>query len=389
MRTSPRFQGRVALALVAALLAWGAVELGCWFWPRRGWLENSWYTIETQAAQCRSSILPFARPPHFLWHGLSRGDLAQLSGDRDPDARMVTFRTDHEGFRNAHDLRSADLIFLGDSYTEAGNVPEEETFVRRVGELLGQRVRNLGRAAYAPPHERVVLEVHGLPCQPRAVVWQIAEVNDLIESDHFRRWEEAGRPSWPDVDTSLPPRRAYWQRRSPLCRLYRSVRGPRRWPLSGRFREVGGRVHEVRFDPWLPGPPQLPLGNPGMAPLANSLRDGAARLREAGIPLVVVLIPMKIRAMGYAVTFDQPLPRMDMGSGGWDLREEETLARRLEILCHEQGVPFLDMLPAFREAASAGQLVYYPMDTHLTPAGHALVADRMAAALGPLLTPSP
>ncbi len=53
-----------------------------------------------------------------------------------------------------------------------------------------------------------------------------------------------------------------------------------------------------------------------------------------------------------------------------------------------EGIPLVDLAPAFNEAAQAGQAVIYPHDAHWTPTGHALAADVLlsspafAAAVG-------
>src|SRR6185369_5953031 len=135
-----------------------------------------------------SDDLPFERPAHLHWEGLSRGDLAILNQDDDPYATRVTFVTDHEGFRNGRDQDRANLVFLGDSLTEAGNLPEDDTFVRRTATAMNTTARNLGRAGYTAPTELIVLRKYGLTCRPRAVVWQIAESNDLVEAVMFQNW---------------------------------------------------------------------------------------------------------------------------------------------------------------------------------------------------------
>ena len=105
----------VPLGTLVVVLPW---ELACYLPEPRHPMDNPWY-LHTGGGVAHSQELPFARPPHLLWRGVSRGDLAILYGDRDPSEREVEFRTDHQGFRNSQDLDRADIVFLGDSFTEA------------------------------------------------------------------------------------------------------------------------------------------------------------------------------------------------------------------------------------------------------------------------------
>ena len=54
---------------------------------------------------------------------------------------------------------------------------------------------------------------------------------------------------------------------------------------------------------------------------------------------------------------------------------------RIALLCERLDVPFLDATPALREASRRGELVYQPLDTHLSARGHELVAGQIVAFL--------
>ena len=371
---------RTATAIAAVLVAVGLWELGALLWPSAHALENPWYTMTSAEAMIASDDLPFERPPHFSWTGSSRGDLAYLWGDRDPYAHEVTFQTDFQGFRNSRDIRQADVVFIGDSYTEAGNVDEAETFPRLVGERLGVSVRNLGRAVYAPPHELAVLRKYALPCEPKLVVWQLAEANDLAESLIFQQWREAGRPYLDLTGIGNPTRAAAWKSRSFVYRLWRLVKPPKPYPLTARYRTAAGEDFTLRFLPETFSRDRVPGGHAGTAAFVSALREGAALLRERGIPLIVVYIPMKYRAFSGLVSLD--------GSFGetvpmeWDVPPEETLGALVHQLCRELDVPLVDTTQALRVRAAAGELVFLPYDTHLSPRGHAVVADLIAEAIG-------
>jgi len=63
------------------------------------------------------------------------------------------------------------------------------------------------------------------------------------------------------------------------------------------------------------------------------------------------------------------------------MKKESTIAAHLEALCGELGVSFVDATALLRAHADQGELVYLPFDTHLSPKGHTIIADRLAEAI--------
>ncbi|MFO1514222.1 MAG: hypothetical protein U1F83_15135 [Verrucomicrobiota bacterium] len=226
---------RMAAVLMALFVAVAVAEVVAYVLPVRHQMDNPWY-LAAGGGTSDGVELPFERPPHLKWEGLSRGDLALLNGDPDPYARPVTFETDMDGFRNSRDIGQADLITIGDSFTEAGNVMESESFSTLAGRRMGLSSRNLGRAGYTAATELIVLNKYGLKCRPKVVVWQIAEANDLAEMVIYEKWVSFGRPRYFDAKPDTARREA-WQRRSPTFRLFAALRDNTRspWPWLELF----------------------------------------------------------------------------------------------------------------------------------------------------------
>jgi len=340
-------------------------------------MDNPWHLVTGHAAKASDELL-IERPPYIHWTGLSRGDLAIVQEDADPYEREVTFQTDYEGFRNSTDIKQADIIFIGDSFTEAGNVPDDEIFVQRTGKTLGVTVRNLGRSSYSPPAELIVLKKYGLKCHPKTVVWQIAESNDLEESQAFKYWQETGRPRSQMGEQTWSARADAWKKRSPSYRVFTLLQRRAPWPLSGTFRAADGQIHPIRFYD-KPEPKHTPLRSPGWPVMVDAITEGAALLKQENSRLIVVLIPMKIRAMGHAVTWSEEA-QTKLG-WNWELPPFNTLAAQVGGLCDQLGVTFIDTTPRLRELTTAGELVYLPYDTHLSPAGHAAVSELIVNAV--------
>jgi len=371
---------RVVALWLGLLAGLALVETAARFLPVKNQMDNPWY-FAAGGGLAKSDELPFGRPAHLHWEGLSRGDLAQLNNDPDPFARWITFQTDWEGFHNQSDIRQADLVTVGDSFTEAGNVPVEENFTSRIGRKLGMTSRNLGRAGYSPPIELMVLKQYALRCRPKIVVWQIAASNDLDDSRRYEEWVAAGRPPFFDAQTDRRWLRAKaWERRSPTHWVFDRLRhhDPHPWPYDGKFRDHAGVEQPVRFF-------NLPVLNyparehPGWPEFARAVTAGAALCRSNDIRLVLVLVPVKYQVLGpYTRMLDPEMPPLDASNA---VPAADSLSGALGGLCSSLGVDFVDATAALQSRAKAGELVYLPYDTHLSPLGHEVVADVVVARL--------
>ena len=154
----------------------------------RGALRSNFWLDQAnipRAYNVADDELGFVRKPGVSWEGYIE------------DAnRLVDYHTDRNGFRNPPVERpAADIVFVGDSFTEAIEVDENDTFVRRVGNATGLSVANLGRGAYGPQQEFIVLKKYGLAYKPRFVVWQLFEGNDLLDAENFAIWKKNPKQS--------------------------------------------------------------------------------------------------------------------------------------------------------------------------------------------------
>lgn len=367
---------RATSAGIGVALGVVAIEAVAWLWPPGPPPDNPFY-LSTGTGVDGGVDLPFERPAHLDWTGSSRGDLAVLADTDDPWAREVTFHTDHQGFRNDTDEDRARIVFLGDSHTEAGNVPVEETFVHRVGEALGRSVRNLGRAGTSPSYQLAVLRRYGLDAEPDTVVWQVTDANDLAEEVGFRRWVAAGRPrteNW--MQREGPARRRAWESRSPTRRLFRVLRTPAPWPRVARLPGRPPGRDAMRFL-YVPRDSDDPTHRPGWRSFATALRDGRDTAADAGARTVVLFVPMKLRVYGAV-----------LGPDDWVRGRPEPsrpgaipFPRALRALCDALGLPLVDPTDALVAEARAGTLVYQPYDTHLSGEGHRVVAEALLPAL--------
>ncbi len=360
------------IGITGPLLLW---EVGCLLMPADKLSDNPWY-LWANGGSTGSDELIFERPPYLKWQGISNGDIAREQRPISRYAKTIKFETDFEGFRNSRDLKKADIVFIGDSCTEAGNVAFEDTFTEQVARQLNVDVRNLGRAHHAPTAELIILKKYGLKCDPKTVVWQFCETNDLHDEVRFQDWVDQGRPRRMFGEPLTA--KTLWKRRSPSYSLFKLLRRSETWSHGGTFTDKQGESHPMLFI-YRPEANHLPAGHPGWPLLERSLREGAELLSSRGIQLLVICIPMKIRVMGHATKLNQ-LTQTELGDN-WDPPAEQTLAGHLQQLCKTLNVPFVDTTPHLRKHAEQGEIVYLPFDTHMSALGHKIVTKLLVESL--------
>lgn len=338
----------LAFDLAFALLLRGAIE------PNH-WLD---FAHVSRADNIADPELGFRRKPHASWHGYV------------PEVgREVSYRVDENGFRNEDGLTQAELVFIGDSYTEAAQVDESDTFVARVGSAEGVRVANLGRGAYGPQQELVVLRRHAAGYAPEVVVWQFFEGNDLVDAEQYARWR-AG-----DAERPVPLSRRYLDN-SFFRPWLEATRQPKRGDFARLVLDDGSEVPvTVRYS-WKPN--QLDERADGMAATGAALREGVAFCRERGIQVLVVVVPVMARVLRDRLRFDDPADAERY------VPKEPAVGRDfatgLAALCAELDVPCIDLAAAFSASAKSDG-IYIPRDEHLDLRGHEIAAEAIAAAL--------
>ena len=114
-------------------------------------------------------------------------------------------------------------------------------------------------------------------------------------------------------------------------------------------------------------PPSAALAD-GLAVFRDALTRVAARAYAAGVPLVVTLLPSRPQAIMLSNGAWQP---------GYD---PDQLARLVRPIVEAAGGRYVDMTRGLRDRPDAGGL-FFSVDEHLPPAGHAMFAALLADAL--------
>lgn len=357
----PGFASSLGMALAAALATLGVAEalaLHTDLFPPRAYLERRRFFHEFLGPDPRLGMRARA--------GLEDFRVTWLA-----DAVAGTYSTDALGFRNAgRDLAEATLALIGDSFTWGAWVTRAESFGGRIEVDRGEEVAILACGGYGfAQYEVLAAEV--LPRTGARQVVLGVFANDLYppESPEFLA-DYYAAAGW-DRFEGPPDHRA----RSLLGRGLRAG-----WTAlrTARRREVGS----VRP----PGGPTLFRAR-GAAPdylasdaprlVEGALRRVVAAVRRHGATLGVAFLPSKesTHHEAYARYFDPAYLANE--TGGF---------RALAAVCEDEGVPWVDLTSAFREAASGGGL-YFDRDPHWTPRGHALAAREITGLLRRLPAP--
>jgi hypothetical protein len=357
LRYRHSFSLRLAVVTISILMTFAFVDavyafgvMGAWradFWLDQAHIPRRYSAADTE--------LGFVRKPHTSWRGFV------------PDAdRFVDYRTDQNGFRNRPAPQRADIVFIGDSFSEAATVAEDETFVRRVSQSTGLSVINLGRGAYGPQQELIVLERYGFLYEPRFVVWQLFEGNDLNDARTFAAWSTGTQQN----RVSLKER--YLNNSLVAAWLNNTISKDSITPVATlRYHDGTARRLSLRYS----YEPEEPAENPlGLSETINAIEAGQRLCETRGIQLLVVSIPTMVRVMAPNLSFDRAedeefyLPERKPG--------QKDFSDNVAELCARIGCSFVDGFTALRQAAAKGNTnLYIPNDEHFDLGGHEVMAQ--------------
>jgi hypothetical protein len=308
---------------------------------------------------------------------------------------------------NAHGLRERAIdypkptgvrrvLLLGDSMTEAIQVPAERTFARLVEAQLGDsgapvEVINAGHAGFATDNELLFYRDEGRRYDSDLVVQVFNIQNDVYENfaPLYRRAYERAAVQWPPKPSftvedgvlrehPAPPAPPPIARGGALAAISS-------WLASQLFvvRSVDRMLHAPAPAAGSAGPP---LNYDLYAPTEDaSWRDAwtvttalTQELRRTverdGHRFAVVVLPPKEAIEGPA-SFAMKLRMFGVDARGYDLDRPR---RRIVDFLHPAGIRFLDLSPVLQADAAAGGQPFFTWDVHFTAHGHAAIAPAIA-----------
>jgi len=332
-------------------------------------------------------------------------------------------RTDEEGFCNEPHLGAADesfdIIAVGDSFTWCLAVEPGDAWPRQLGIMTGLTSRNLGIQGIGLYEHIQILKWVGLRAKPRYVVVNIYEGNDF--RDALKYWahrERAGQGTEPVGLSKAPDGKnavLQWAERSYTYNTFRAAAFPKehvtaaahkqpalrgqkdQGPLTSLYRTLMSKAFfpDFRYD-LIFGDAIVPFntanGDLDEANFAAAMWQGKGDLRlfdraleelarlgkDHGFLPIVVYTPTAYSAYKKHVRFSDP--RLASLTEFFSDAQRYYFADRTEKL----GLLFVDTTETMRASAAElgpDSLLHFPINRHLTPQGHELVAGAVAEAI--------
>lgn len=337
--------------------------------------------------------------PHVGWRhrpGVER-TFVDCSTPRSEFQTRVRF--DANGFRGpgreaAKGAGTFRILLLGDSFTEALQVEEDETFAALLERSLDParsgaiEVWNGGVSGYGTDNELLAWR-NGLSRLAPDLVILVMSQNDVYENS--REMIEAGPLPYPDkpyfvrrsggvpqlqndpVSSFEPPPRAFreWLAERPL---YRLVTGGPRPPERRDVRMLGGNgsLGNLSFlEQYLVRPPKS--WEKARLLTADLVRVLVTEVQASGARVAIVVIPDK-RALQPEL-LELQLRKYGAGGSAWNAARPYETVRGIACAA---GVPCLGLLPAFadhyRDTGDTGML---QIDIHFSRSGHEIAAREI------------
>jgi len=311
------------------------------------------------------------RKPYSHFKGYQKsGDIAQYHSVAHTNSYYYNARYDQHGFRNDTDLEQADLVVIGDSFIEAGQVSQQKTMTAVLGGLQGKVSANLGQSWYGPQQELVVLKRYAVPLKPEVVVWAFFGGNDLFD---FHRYEEQIK-DWPEISKQYHSfkKRSFTRNllQVGLAHLASRELTP---ALECLLSKPSGETIPLYFHH---SSDQLSFNGDTVEQVIQIFSEAKQVAQLNNIELVVAYVPSKIEVYHDICSFKNRPTYPAVGSK----QLSDLLAERVSGM--KNSISYIDLTPALREAAGKGEQVYFSDDTHWTPAGNRVAARAIHDFIG-------
>ena len=243
------------------------------------------------------------------------------------------------------------VALMGDSFTEGGQVPFDQTFAGVLESAAGPKceVRNYGVRSYSPAIYLVQWTRDVQPWKPE-VVFLLLFGNDVREDFNYLRTSRRDDRGFPTAIEGPADGWAMAQlRRSYVARFVRMVtlRGQWVWENHGKQQWTIGGVAEENPD-WGGETPGL-------------VQEIDRRVRAAGSRLVVMAVPSRYRLMGDST-----------------INVTGDFHQTVRDFTAQHGIEFLDLFVPFERASKAGIPLFFLKDIHFSADGHVLTAAAIA-----------
>ena len=319
----------------------------------------------------------YRRPGSTSWTGkVVTAQMQRIGYDAKwfPNEQEITLQYDQAGFRNPADLEDWEIVVIGDSFTELGNLEYDDLVSTQLGSLMDRSVKNLGISYTGILNQTACLEHFGIAKSTKHVVWVFFEGNDLqdmvLESQRLSRIETGARGH---VDLI-----ANRKTQSSLTgAIQNALFAPSRLEIYGPAVNAtlsrGSESVRFKLD-------YTPVGSEMLGPVGDQFRVAIEKLadlcRQRELKLWCVYMPTKRRvfhSLRYEVDTDATLHLRQP----W---QPSDLPQWLELQCRQKQIEFVDATPSLIELNKSAEFSHnLVFDTHLSVAGARVVAESLAA----------
>lgn len=312
---------------------------------------------------------------------------------------VVPVRISQQGWRDVERpaekaAGSLRVLVLGDSFSEAMQVPMEESFPRRLEAELNRlqkrpvEVVNTGISGFGTAGESLLLKRDGAKYRPDVVLLAFFPGNDVmnnspeLEQTLVPVYAADGRLD--RVESAKPPR----EPKGLLSRLLANSKafqyGRRRLvtghPDLARRLGLGEEAKVGEGD----GKAAIPTGYMVYAPPEGAwvdawrrteglIRDVQTQAQAMGAQLVVAVVSSREEV--YPEWWEEARQTYPAMQGKpWDI---DAPRQRISGICRNLGIPVLELAPVLR-AQRGSEPLHFHRDGHWTSAGHRIAAEAMA-----------
>ncbi len=288
----------------------------------------------------------------------NKSDYLLIDTIYEDDGTPVPLRheTDAFGFRTSGDQQadSPRIFILGDSYTQALEVPNGKTYADVIRDSLKASVYAYGSGGYGTLQELMILENHIDRIQPDWVILQFC-TNDF-------------------VDNHLPLGRKCFGYRIGKCRPYQTLSGEliyqnqdlpmqiKTYTHLGHFLALRWHLFQEKYELLEPDAAEMMTSQGRGYPPYNESIQVTARLLDS----LQKRLPPQTRLLAFC-------------SDAWN-----PYLKDFQYICDSLGISYLSQVPhAIQEAKQRGESVHAADRWHWNAAGHRLVANLLIEAIQP------
>jgi hypothetical protein len=276
------------------------------------------------------------------------------------------------GFRDTLPDQPPYALVLGDSFGFGVGVAQQEIWLERLENEIGQPIVNLSQVGASTLQEARIYARYGRQLPAQVVLWMFFQ-NDLKDNLRFADWlkpeaNSAQAVRQPTRPCSGPAHRAlkryslayelilYWRRNCEYSAMtstpiFRDERLSLAFCLDHDICDLDVQARMIS-DGW-------PLTR-------QALLETKTQTEQAGATLVIIIVPSKEQV--YWDQFEQLAtfpPNFDV----------DQMIEPVRDFCSLNKVYCLDLTEAFRVEARRGRQLYFPIDIHWNAQGHAVAAS--------------